>query len=162
MRVYAHRPGRILRRAPVARDRPRIVVNSVMLTFSHGGVVGVARSDGVIGDSVRPPVALDADAVDRRALLNQPAQQDHRAFVLGAGLDAVVVVIEPGLGVGLVGKLECQRQELRANRLQPLRIAQVFKARVGAVADGLDGVAHPWVCPYTSRRRVDVVSEVAP
>ena len=125
------------------------------------GVVLDRLVDGVVGDVGRAPVALDPHAVDRRAVLDQPPEQHHRALVLGADLDAVVVVVQPGVRVGVVGVLEREREELRPHGPQPLRVAEVLRlGRLGvaAVVDRLvDDVPAPDLPLVPADQRGDVV-----
>ena len=125
------------------------------------GVVLDRLVDGLVGDVGRAPVALDPHAVDRRAVLDQPPEQHHRTLVLGAGLDAVVVVVQLGVRVGLVGVLEREREELRPHGPQPLGVAEVLRlGRLGVAAvvdrlvDDVPALDLPLVAPD---QRGDVV-----
>jgi hypothetical protein len=82
-------------------------------------------------------------------------------LVLGAGLDAVVVVIPPGVRIGLAGELERYRNEFRPHGPQPRGIAVVFRPgrlRIAAVVDRfVDHAPAPSFSPVAPDQRADVV-----
>ena len=99
--------------------------------------------------------------MDRCAVLDQAFEQHHRTRVLGAGLDAVVVVIQLGVRIGFVGELERERQEFRPHGLQPRGIAEVLRlGRLGvaAVVDRfIDDIPAPDLSLVAAHQRADVV-----
>jgi len=82
---------------------------------------------------IQPPVPLHPDTVNAKPFFVKFIHQtDHRLTVLRLP-HIIVIVVQFGTGVGLVGKLKCPRDIVRPDDLQPFALPQISVAADGLV-----------------------------
>ena len=77
---------------------------------------------------------LHAHRVDAATMRLQVFDQSHHGLALARGIHPIIVVIQFHVGVGLMGELECQADEIRPDDAIERRLAQL--------AIALDGLVH--------------------